>query len=71
MEPPSFSFFGPLPRIYGTQIGLRDPAVVEQIKADMLNNQFAFAEVRARLSGVIDPAGCYYVLIGHHRLAAA
>jgi hypothetical protein len=64
----------PLPRlpvIRGTQIGLRDPALVDRLKADMRNGSYAYAENRGRIGGVRDPAGRYYVIEGHHRIVAA
>jgi hypothetical protein len=66
-EPPAAR----LPKIRGTQEGLRDPALVEQIKADMKAGRFAFHELRGQIAGVRDPKGVYYVRVGHHRMAAA
>ena len=60
-----------LPRIRGTQLGLARPAQVDQIKADMLAGRFAFGESAARLDGVRDRRGVYYVKDGHHRMVAA
>jgi len=36
--PPPFT--GQIPRIRATQVGLRDPAAVDRIKADMLGGRF-------------------------------
>jgi hypothetical protein len=60
-----------LPRIRGTQVGLRDPSLVDQLKADMLAGQFVYHETRGRIGGLRDPRGTYYVIEGHHRIAAA
>jgi hypothetical protein len=60
----------PLPRIRGTQIGLGNPAQIDQIKNDMLGGRFAWRELRAQVTGVVDPRGVYHVKIGHHRMAA-
>ncbi len=60
-----------LPVIRGTQIGLRDPALVDRIKADMGNRSYGYEEKRGRIGGVIDPRGRYYVREGHHRIVAA
>jgi filamentous hemagglutinin len=62
---------GSLPRIRGTQIGLRDPALVDQLKTDMMAGHFAHQELRGRIYGVRDRRGTYYVKVGHHRMAAA
>jgi filamentous hemagglutinin len=62
---------GSLPRIRGTQIGLRDPQVVARIKLDMLAGRFAYQELSARIAGVRDRSGVYHVMVGHHRMAAA
>lgn len=60
-----------LPRIRGTQIGLRDPKLLDQLKADMTEGRYAFEEERGQIGGVIDPRGTYHVVEGHHRVAAA
>jgi filamentous hemagglutinin len=60
-----------LPRIYGTQIGLRDWSVVDQIKADMRAGRFLYQERRAQVVGFRDRRGVYYVASGHHRMVAA
>lgn len=60
-----------LPKIRGTQIGLRDPALVDRLKADMREGRFAYQEPRGRITGVRDVRGVYYVKEGHHRMAAA
>src|SRR5687767_11057741 len=60
-----------LPRIRGTQVGLRDPALVDQLKVDMIAGTYAFEEDRGRIGGVIDSHGTHHVVDGHHRMAAA
>jgi filamentous hemagglutinin len=60
-----------LPRIRGTQVGLRDWSVVDRIKADMRVGQYAFHERRGQIGGVRDWRGTYYVIEGHHRVVAA
>lgn len=60
-----------LPIIWGTQIGLRDSAYVDQVKEDMRMVRFDFQAERGRIAGVRDPRGTYYVMVGHHRVVAA
>jgi filamentous hemagglutinin len=60
-----------LPRIFGTQIGLRDWSVVDEIKADMRAGRFAYREQRGKIGGYIDRRGVYCVTFGHHRIVAA
>ena len=62
---------GPLPRIRGTQVGLRNPGLVDEIKADMRAGRFAFQEPRGQIGGVLDPRDTYHVEEGHHRMVAA
>lgn len=62
---------GRLPRIRSCQIGLRNPTLVDQIKADMRNGRFAFSEPRGQIGGWIDANGIFYVNDGNHRMAAA
>jgi hypothetical protein len=61
----------PLPSIRGTQVGLKKPWLVDQIKADMRSGRFEFEEMRGRIGGVFDRRGRYHVVEGHHRMAAA
>ena len=58
-----------IPKIRGTQIGLFNPDQIDQIKADMLAQRFDYQA--SRIAGVRDPAGVYYVRVGHHRMVAA
>jgi filamentous hemagglutinin len=60
-----------LPRIRGTQIGLRDPALVARLKADMQAGRYAYHEPRGQIGGWLDRRGSYHVHEGHHRIAAA
>jgi len=61
----------PSPTIRGTQVGLKHPEQVDQMKADILADRFYFEELRARIGGVIDRRGIYHVIEGHHRIVAA
>ncbi len=49
----------PIPKIRGTQIGLRNPKYVDLLKADMLQEKFAYHEPRAQVGGVLDARGVY------------
>jgi filamentous hemagglutinin len=60
-----------LPRIRGTQFGLRNPANVEAIKADMRANRFRFSDSEGQIGGVLDPQGTYHIEDGQHRMVAA
>jgi hypothetical protein len=60
-----------LPRIRGTQIGLRDPRLVDVLKTEITRGNYAFHEGRGQIGGVIDRHGTYHVIEGHHRMAAA
>jgi hypothetical protein len=62
---------GALPKIRGTQIGLRDPAQVERLKSAMKAREYAFAEKHGQIAGVHDAKGTYHIVDGHHRMAAA
>src|SRR6185312_8600418 len=60
-----------LPRLRGTQIGLRNWSLVDQVKSDMRAGRYAFDERRGQIGGVRDRRGIYYVIEGHHRMVAA
>src|ERR1051326_4611347 len=60
-----------IPKIRGTQIGLRDPDVVGRLKQDMSAGRYFFSEARGQIGGLIDSRGHYHVIDGHHRMAAA
>lgn len=60
-----------LPRIRGTQLGLRNWLFVDQLKSDMQSGRYAFQERRGQIAGVRDRRGTYYVVEGHHRMVAA
>jgi hypothetical protein len=69
-EPLPYS--GPLPpKFRGTQVGLKDPLYVDELKRAMLAGEFRFQDVGARVGGVRDRKGVYHVVEGHHRIAAA
>jgi hypothetical protein len=60
-----------LPTIRGTQIGLKNPALVDQIKSSMRAGQFPYDEIGCRVIGIRDREGIYHVKDGHHRMVAA
>ncbi len=60
-----------LPTIRGTQIGLKNPAIVDRIKDQMRSGQFPYHEIGCRVEGIRDLEGTYHVREGHHRMAAA
>lgn len=60
-----------LPRIRGTQIGLRDPEMIERLKEDMRAGLFPYDKPECRIGGVVDRRNVYHVVEGHHRVAAA
>ena len=60
-----------LPRIRGTQRGLKDPRQVDTIKADMLAGRFDLLAPRGRIGGYRDERLVFYVGDGHHRMVAA
>src|SRR5207244_2840119 len=60
-----------LPRIRGTQKGLKDPLMVDRLKAEMLAGRFDYLAVNARVSGIRDERLVFHVVEGHHRIVAA
>jgi filamentous hemagglutinin len=60
-----------LPTIRGTQVGLKNPALVDQIKAQMRSGQFTYDEIGCRVIGIRDHEETYHVKDGHHRMVAA
>ena len=60
-----------LPTIRGTQLGLKNPGLVEQIKSQMKSGQFSYDEIGCRVIGIRDSNGIYHVRDGHHRMVAA
>ena len=60
-----------LPTIRGTQIGLKNPKLVGQIKNQMRSGQFPYHEMGCRVIGILDHEGTYHVKDGHHRMVAA
>jgi hypothetical protein len=60
-----------LPIIRGTQIGLRNPTMIDRLKAEMAARIYPYEEERGQIGGVIDPRGIYHVIEGHHRMVAA
>ena len=69
MTPPDPA--APLPKIRGTQIGLKKPWLVDQMKADMLQGRYGYEELRGRIGGILDRRGRYHITEGRHRMAAA
>ena len=59
------------PKIRGTQIGLKQPRLVDEIKSAMRADAFRFGELQARIGGVRDAKGVYHIVDGHHRVVAA
>jgi filamentous hemagglutinin len=59
------------PKIRGTQIGLKNPALVDSIKAAIREGHYAYVEPRGQIAGYVDPRGVYHIVEGHHRMAAA
>ena len=60
-----------LPKIRGTQIGLRSPKRVDVIKSEMKSGSYRFASPEGRIGGLLDEVGTYHVMEGHHRTVAA
>jgi len=60
-----------LPRIRGTQKGLKDPPQVDKLKAEMLAGRFEYLAVHAKVSGIRDSRMVFHVVDGHHRIVAA
>ena len=60
-----------IPKIKGTQKGLRNPSKVEQIKKDMLEGNYRYTDPEGIIGGYIDENGVYYIGEGHHRMTAA
>ncbi|MCE4056175.1 hemagglutinin repeat-containing protein [Pseudomonas sp. Au-Pse12] len=57
--------------IKSMQVGLRNPQQVDQIKNDMLSNNYRFTAPEGRIAGYVDSKGTYYVSEGNHRMVAA
>nr|WP_234016597.1 hemagglutinin repeat-containing protein [Pseudomonas palleroniana] len=57
--------------IKSMQVGLRNPQQVDQIKNDMLSNNYRFTAPEGRIAGYIDSKGTYYISEGNHRMVAA
>jgi hypothetical protein len=62
---------GPLPKIRGTQVGLRIPDLIDQLKSEMPGGSYRFEAREGQIGGVRDRKGTYHVIEGHHRLVAA
>ncbi|WP_178125900.1 hypothetical protein [Pseudomonas sp. BIOMIG1BAC] len=57
--------------IKSMQVGLRNPQQVDQIKNDMLSNNYRFTAPEGRIAGYVDSKGIYYISEGNHRMVAA
>jgi filamentous hemagglutinin len=57
--------------IKSMQVGLRNPKQVDQIKNDMLSNNYRFTAPEGRIAGYVDSKGTYYISEGNHRMVAA
>ncbi|WP_259697799.1 hemagglutinin repeat-containing protein [Pseudomonas protegens] len=57
--------------IKSMQVGLRNPQQVDQIKNDMLSNNYRFTAPEGRIAGYVDSKGTYYISEGNHRMVAA
>jgi RHS repeat-associated protein len=62
---------GVIPKIRGTQKGLRDPDLVDKIKQDMLSDQYRYSSLEGKIGGFLDEDGVYHIGEGHHRMTAA
>lgn len=60
-----------LPRIRGTQKGLRDPSQVDILKAAMKEGRFDYLASGATMAGIRDKRMVFHVKDGHHRVVAA
>lgn len=53
------------------QVGLRNPQQVDQLKNDMMSDNFKFTAPEGRNAGYVDSKGNYYISEGNHRMVAA
>ncbi|CAM2064196.1 hypothetical protein SCOR_02435 [Sulfidibacter corallicola] len=60
-----------LPKIVGSQKGLRDPGYVDVLKADMKNGDFDYKSLDGRIGINTDHSGTVQINGGHHRMTAA
>jgi hypothetical protein len=60
-----------IPKIRGTQVGLRNSSLVDQLKQAMAAGNYAYDEPRGQIGGLMDQGGAYHIVEGHHRMAAA
>ncbi|WP_272539029.1 DUF637 domain-containing protein [Providencia sp. PROV197] len=57
--------------IKSTQTGLKHPNQVDQMKIDMLSNNYKFTAPEGIIAGYVDKKGVYYISEGNHRMVAA
>lgn len=57
--------------IKSTQTGLKNPNQIDQMKIDMLSNNYKFTAPEGIIAGYLDKKGVYYISEGNHRMVAA
>ncbi|HGN1705995.1 TPA: DUF637 domain-containing protein [Providencia rettgeri] len=57
--------------IKSTQTGLKNPSQIDQMKVDMLSNNYRFTAPEGIIAGYVDKKGIYYISEGNHRMVAA
>ncbi len=57
--------------IKSTQTGLKNPSQIDQMKIDMLSNNYRFTAPEGIIAGFVDKKGVYYISEGNHRMVAA
>ena len=57
--------------IKSTQTGLKNPNQIDQMKIDMLSNNYKFTAPEGIIAGYVDKKGIYYISEGNHRMVAA
>jgi hypothetical protein len=62
---------GKIPKIKGHTDALRNPELVDQIKADMLEGRYRFDSPEGIIAGIEDATGTIHLTEGQHRMNAA
>ncbi|MEQ4778638.1 DUF637 domain-containing protein [Providencia huaxiensis] len=57
--------------IKSTQTGLKNPSQIDQMKIDMLSNNYRFTAPEGIIAGYVDKKGIHYISEGNHRMVAA
>ncbi|MEY0768328.1 adhesin, partial [Providencia huaxiensis] len=57
--------------IKSTQTGLKNPSQIDQMKIDMLSNNYRFTAPEGIIAGYVDKRGIHYISEGNHRMVAA